>query len=131
MRVCAGPSEGACHRTEQSDGGEVYPVKRIETDVLIVGAGPAGAMAALALSRSGVRCIVVSKYRWSANGPRAHLINQRTMEVYRDLKVEDKILEQATPNELLGHNIFLESLTCIEYGRLYSWGNDPATLSQR
>jgi 2,4-dichlorophenol 6-monooxygenase len=126
MRVCAGPSEGACHRTEQSDGGEVYPVKRIETDVLIVGAGPAGAMAALALSRSGVRCIVVSKYRWSANGPRAHLINQRTMEVYRDLKVEDKILEQATPNELLGHNIFLESLTGIEYGRLYSWGNDPA-----
>jgi 2,4-dichlorophenol 6-monooxygenase len=48
------------------------------------------------------------------------------MEVYRDLKVDDKILEQATPNELLGHNIFLESLTGIEYGRLYSWGNDPA-----
>jgi 2,4-dichlorophenol 6-monooxygenase len=59
------------------------------------------------------------------NGPRAHLINQRAMEVYRDLKAEDKILEQATPNELLAHNVFLESLTGVEYGRLYSWDNDP------
>ena len=101
-------------------------MKRIETDVLIVGTGPAGATAALALSRYGVRCIAISKYRWSANGPRAHLVNQRAMEVFRDLKAEDKILEQASRNELLAHNVFLESLTGVEYGRLYSWGNDPA-----
>jgi 2,4-dichlorophenol 6-monooxygenase len=100
-------------------------VKRIETDVLIVGVGPAGATAALALSRYGVRCFAISKYRWSANGPRAHLVNQRAMEVFRDLKAEDKILEQASRNELLAHNVFLESLTGVEYGRLYSWGNDP------
>ena len=98
---------------------------RIEIDVLIVGAGPAGATAALALSRYGIRCIAISKYRWSANGPRAHLVNQRAMEAFRDLKAEDKILEQASRNELLAHNVFLESLTGVEYGRLYSWGNDP------
>jgi 2,4-dichlorophenol 6-monooxygenase len=101
-------------------------VKRIETDVLVVGLGPAGATAALALGRYGVRCIAISKYRWSANGPRAHLVNQRAMEVFRDLKAEDKILEQASRNELLAHNVFLESLTGVEYGRLYSWGNDPS-----
>lgn len=101
-------------------------MKRIETDVLIVGTGPAGATAALAFSRYGVRCIAISKYRWSANGPRAHLVNQRAMEVFRDLKADDKILEQASRNELLAHNVFLESLTGVEYGRLYSWGNDPA-----
>jgi 2,4-dichlorophenol 6-monooxygenase len=101
-------------------------VKRIETDVLVVGLGPAGATASLALSRYGIRCIGISKYRWSANGPRAHLVNQRAMEVYRDLKAEDKVLEQASRNELLAHNLFLESLTGVEYGRLYSWGNDPA-----
>jgi 2,4-dichlorophenol 6-monooxygenase len=101
-------------------------MKCVETDVLVVGLGPAGATAALALSRYGVRCIAISKYRWSANGPRAHLVNQRAMEVFRDLKAEDKILEQASRNELLAHNVFLESLTGVEYGRLYSWGNDPA-----
>ena len=26
----------------------------------------------------------------------------------------------------MGHNVFLESLTGVEYGRLFSWGNDPA-----
>jgi 2,4-dichlorophenol 6-monooxygenase len=100
-------------------------VKRIETDVLVVGVGPAGATAALALSRYGVSCIAISKYRWSANGPRAHLVNQRAMEVFRDLRAEDKVLEQASRHELLAHNVFLESLSGVEYGRLYSWGNDP------
>ena len=93
-------------------------MKRIETDVLIVGTGPAGATAALALSRYGVRCIAISKYRWSANGPRAHLVNQRAMEVFRDLKAEDKMLEQASRNELLAHNVFLESLIGVDAGEV-------------
>ncbi|MBV8093338.1 MAG: recombinase family protein [Acetobacteraceae bacterium] len=49
----------------------------IETDVLIVGSGPAGSAAGLALSTYGVPNVIVNKYRWQANTPRAHITNQR------------------------------------------------------
>lgn len=59
----------------------------VETDVLIVGSGPAGAAAALALSTYGVPHIVVTRYARLTRTPRAHITNQRTMEVLRDLGV--------------------------------------------
>ncbi|WP_019072698.1 FAD-dependent monooxygenase [Streptomyces hokutonensis] len=59
----------------------------VETDVLIVGSGPAGAAAALALSVYGVPHIVVTRYARLTRTPRAHITNQRTMEVLRDLGV--------------------------------------------
>ena len=32
---------------------------------------------------------MITKYRWTANTPRAHITNQRTMEIFRDLGIED------------------------------------------
>ena len=43
---------------------------------------------ALALARLGVDHIVVTRYETLAAEPRAHITNQRTMEVFRDLGVE-------------------------------------------
>ncbi len=57
----------------------------IETDVLIVGTGPAGSATAALLSSYGVANMVVNRYRWLADTPRAHITNQRAMEVLRDL----------------------------------------------
>ena len=62
--------------------------ENLETDVLIIGSGPAGGGAALALATYGVDHMVITKYRWTANTPRAHITNQRTMEVFRDLGIE-------------------------------------------
>ena len=72
----------------------------VTTDVLIVGSGPAGASAALFLSTLGVDNIMVTKYRWTANTPRAHITNQRTMEIFRDMGIEDQVLADATPHAL-------------------------------
>ena len=60
----------------------------IETDVLIVGTGPAGSATAALLASYGVANMVVNRYRWLANTPRAHITNQRAMEVLRDLVLD-------------------------------------------
>src|SRR5438128_1563930 len=101
----------------------------IETDVLIVGSGPAGSASALALSTYGVRNVVVTKYRWLADTPRAHITNQRTMEVLRDLGVEAQANEKRAAHDLMGNNVFCTSLAGEELGRLYSWGNHPSRLA--
>ncbi|MFI6208038.1 FAD-dependent oxidoreductase [Streptomyces sp. NPDC051041] len=97
----------------------------VVTDVLIVGSGPAGASAALALSTYGVRTMVVTRHARLADTPRAHITNQRTMEVLRDLGVEQEVVARATPQHLMGNTTFCTSLAGEELGRIRSWGNDP------
>ncbi|MFJ5032951.1 FAD-dependent oxidoreductase [Streptomyces sp. NPDC088560] len=97
----------------------------VETDVLIVGSGPAGASAALALSTYGVPNLVVTRCASLADTPRAHITNQRTMEVLRDLGVEQDVIARATSQHLMGDTTFCTSLAGEELGRVRSWGNDP------
>ena len=100
----------------------------IETDVLIVGSGPAGSSAAALLSTYGVDNVLVTKYRWLADTPRAHITNQRTMEVLRDLgaRAGGHAL-RARRKHLMGDNVFCTSLAGEELGRMRSWGSDPFT----
>ncbi len=98
---------------------------KIFTDVLIVGSGPAGASASALLSMYGIKNIVVTKYNWLANTPRAHITNQRTMEVFRDLGIEEEVYDKAVPQEWMGNNVFCTSIAGEELGRLHSWGTHP------
>lgn len=98
---------------------------QVETDVLVVGTGPAGAAAAVALSTYGVENVVISRFGWTARTPRAHITNQRTMEVIRDFGLEDEVKDLATPNDLMGENPFCTSLAGEELGRLKTWGTHP------
>ncbi|KAI9024617.1 FAD binding domain protein [Hyaloraphidium curvatum] len=101
----------------------------IDTDVLIVGSGPAGAAMGLALSTYGVKNLVVTKYRWLADTPRAHITNMRTMEVLRDLGVEDEVNLYAAPQDIMGNTIFATSLAGEELGRIMAWGTHPRRLA--
>ena len=107
--------------TELDDGRTV-----VETDVLIVGSGPAGSAAALFLATLGVPTIMITKYRWTANTPRAHITNQRAMEIFRDLGIEDQVLAEATPHHLIGDTVFCTSIAGEEIGRIHTWGTGAA-----
>ena len=104
----------------------------ITTDVLIIGTGPAGSATAALLSTYGVENMAVNRYRWLANTPRAHITNQRTMEVLRDLgrEVEDEAYLFCSHQELMGENVFCESLAGEEIGRMKSWGNHPLSKAE-
>ncbi|MEU1528779.1 FAD-dependent oxidoreductase [Streptomyces fagopyri] len=97
----------------------------VTTEVVVVGSGPAGASAALLLATLGVDTIMITKYRWTANTPRAHITNQRAMEVFRDLGVETQVLADATEHGLVGDTVFCTSITGEEIGRIHTWGTRP------
>lgn len=67
---------------------------RFETNAPIVGAGPAGLGSALFLSEYGVENILLEKYGWTAHTPRAHITNQRPMEIPHDMGLEEDVVER-------------------------------------
>ncbi|QRP49003.1 FAD-dependent monooxygenase [Amycolatopsis sp. FDAARGOS 1241] len=105
-------------------------MSEFDTDVIVVGSGPAGGSAALALATYGVRTVLATKYGWTANTPRAHITNQRGMEVLRDLGVEEQALAQGTPPELMGDTVLCTSLAGNEIGRIASWGTGDRSATE-
>ncbi|MFM7444277.1 MAG: FAD-dependent oxidoreductase, partial [Tabrizicola sp.] len=104
----------------------------ITTDVLVIGTGPAGSATSALLASYGVETLVVNRYRWLANTPRAHITNQRTMEVLRDLgpEVEAEAMLHCAPQHLMGNNVFCVSLAGEELGRMQSWGTSPESKAR-
>ncbi|HEY2704072.1 MAG TPA: FAD-dependent monooxygenase [Candidatus Dormibacteraeota bacterium] len=97
----------------------------IEVPVLIVGAGPAGLAASNLLSGQGVRHLLVEKHPDTAHTPRAHIVNQRTVEIFRHMGLEERLRAVATPNELMANNVWHTSLAGQEVARLHAWGSSP------
>ena len=63
----------------------------MQTDVLIVGAGPAGLAAAIELGSRGVPCVVVEQHDRVGVAPRAKTTNVRTREHLRRWGIADKL----------------------------------------
>ena len=97
-----------------------------DKDVVIIGAGPTGSTLALALATYGVRAHIVSRGAWLADSPRAHITNLRTMEVFRDLGIEDEVVARASPWAVMGDTLFTTSLAGEELVRLRTWGTGDA-----
>jgi 2,4-dichlorophenol 6-monooxygenase len=108
---------GAADRLDDATG-----VGAFDTDVFVVGTGPMGATTALALATYGVRTMMISQWSWLANTPRAHITNQRAVEVLRDLGVEDEAKKYAVPWDQMGDTLFTTSLNGPEIARLRAWG---------
>lgn len=93
-----------------------------DTDVLVIGTGPAGSTLGLALANYGIKVQLVTQFSGVANSPRAHITNQRAMEVLRDLGIEEQVKKIATPWQQMGESLITTSLLGEEIARMSAWG---------
>ncbi|KAF5557900.1 phenol 2-monooxygenase [Fusarium napiforme] len=103
----------------------------VETDILIVGAGPSGAALASFLGQNGMSGLVISKESHTAYTPRAHAFNPFALECLRDINLEDEVLRLAIREPFILSSRFAQSLVGEEYGRITAWEEDPTSLGRR
>src|SRR5687767_11134316 len=65
----------------------------MNTEVLIVGAGPTGLMLANQLARRGVRVLIIDRHAGPSLQTRALGVQARTLEIYQKLGIVDRALE--------------------------------------
>jgi 2-polyprenyl-6-methoxyphenol hydroxylase-like FAD-dependent oxidoreductase len=72
----------------------------LNTQVIIVGAGPVGLTLAIDLGRRGVRCVLLEQKEAPQFFPKMERCNARTMEIYRRLGIAQKIRDAGFPREV-------------------------------
>lgn len=92
----------------------------MDTDVLVVGAGPTGLMLANQLGRRGVRTTIIDRHAGPSLQTRALGVQARTLEIYAQLGIVDRALELGKPGA--GANLWAEGrkmarVPLIEAGR--------------
>ncbi len=106
-----------------------------DVPVLIVGGSLVGLSTAVFLGHHGVPSLVVERHRGTAIHPRAALVNQRAVETYRAVGLEDEI-EEAAAREFVqnGAIVSVESLGGKEldwYFRFINEGVEAISPSAR
>lgn len=98
--------------------------------VLIVGAGPVGLLAALLLARQGIASMVVERRKTFGTAPKAHAVNPRTLEICESVGVSAADLRAAgaSANDA-GFVRFVDTLTGTEFGALPYERQDDAALA--
>ena len=77
---------------------------RMDTDVLVVGAGPTGLMLANQLARRGVRPLVIDRHAGPSVQTRALGVQARTLEIYSHLDIAERAI--ALGKRAAGANIW-------------------------
>ncbi|AUH40620.1 FAD-dependent monooxygenase [Streptomyces sp. CMB-StM0423] len=86
-------------------------MEAIEVPVLIVGGGGCGLSASIFLSDQGVEHLLVERHTDTSRLPRAHYLNQRTMDIFRQHGLVDSVHELSAPPEMFGRVRWQTSLT--------------------
>jgi len=69
----------------------------LDTEVLVVGAGPTGLTLAIALGQRGVRCTLIEQKAAPEFLPKMERCNARSMEIYRRMGIAEKIRAAGLP----------------------------------
>jgi 2,4-dichlorophenol 6-monooxygenase len=100
----------------------------LNVPVLIVGGGGAGLTASMTLSNLGVESLLVNAFPGTSVLPKAHVLNQRTMEIFTEVGVAPEIYKRSTPAENMKATAWYAGLAGShdgygrELGRLEVWG---------
>ena len=99
----------------------------LQTDVLIVGAGPVGLIAATLLRQLGLSCVVIERRSELHQAPQAHVVSARSMEIFRAAGVpEASIREASTPLEDMQKVVWTQSLAGLRIGVLELFNHQRA-----
>ena len=91
----------------------------MKTQILIVGAGPVGLMAALLLANQGLSVVVVDRRIERMTAPKAHAVNPRTIEICHQAGIPGELVRQhGTPAHQAGDVRFVSTLSGVEFGSL-------------
>ena len=71
----------------------------MDTQVLIVGAGPVGLTLAIDLGKRGVRCSLIEKNAAPLGYPKMERCNPRTMEIFRRLGIAEEVRAAGYPED--------------------------------
>jgi 2-polyprenyl-6-methoxyphenol hydroxylase-like FAD-dependent oxidoreductase len=94
-------------------------MQRVDTPVLVVGAGPAGLTCALLLARLGIAARIVERRAAPQSAPAAHVVNARSFEIFRAAGVEMGAIARACKDPVdAGQVLWLTTLAGQELGRL-------------
>lgn len=77
--------------------------------VAIVGGGPVGLTASILLSRLGVDHVLLERHPGTSVHPKAIGLNQRTIEIFRHMGIEDVIRAHGAPPETVGRTAWYTS----------------------
>jgi 2,4-dichlorophenol 6-monooxygenase len=100
----------------------------VDVPVLIAGGGGAGLTASMLLARLGVRHLLVSARPQTSDLPKAHVLNQRAMEVLEDAGVAAEIEARSTPAASMAATAYYAGFAGPDPGygrrlaRLECWG---------
>jgi 2,4-dichlorophenol 6-monooxygenase len=121
----------------ESEESMKFEVVDEQVPVLIVGGGGAGLTASMLLAGLGVDHLLVSARPTTSDLPKAHVLNQRSLEVLEDAGAADAVARRSTPAEQMAATAFYAGFAGpdADYGhrlaRLESWGAGGADDSWR
>ena len=85
-------------------------MKQVEVPVLICGAGGCGRGLTILLADLGVHSLAVERNARTTDHPRAHILNTRTLEIFRQHGLADEVYRQGTPTAGMERISFRTSL---------------------